>query len=52
MIVQAKTVIEVITREGTGTTEDPYREVTRYYLQDGKMIAELFDRHKGFEGYA
>jgi hypothetical protein len=46
VLVRSITVIEVITREGTGTNEDPFCEVTRYYSLEGNLLAEKFDRQK------
>ena len=41
-IWQAKlvSVIEVRTKHGTGTTEDPVRIVTQYWGIDGNFLAE------------
>lgn len=32
-------VIEVVTKEGIGTTDDPVREVTRYHSTEGELLA-------------
>ncbi len=34
-------VIEVITRAGKGTQEDPNRLVTQYWSLDGKLLATV-----------
>ncbi|WP_180287010.1 hypothetical protein [Paenibacillus sp. LK1] len=34
-------VIKVVVNKGTGTNEDPVREVTQYWGKDGKKIAEI-----------
>jgi len=33
-------VIEVVTKRGAGIPADPVRDVTTYYDEDGKLLAE------------
>lgn len=37
-------VIEVTTNRGTGTQEDPVREITQYWGIDGTLLAERDER--------
>lgn len=38
--VKVVPVIQTVTKKGSGTENDPYREVVQYWTLDGELLAE------------